>query len=278
MRSSPDPQSPDRIGHLRFDTFALALCAADCASGASVLCSDGVGGLAAAAVCERLGGAGTCCVVYPTAFSEQPVLDIVRFFNFSDRHLSTLRKAPLLLLESAFSDEQPVPDAALPEPAPAPADALPPAADIDADAPMPDAPATAAGGSKKGSRGFSSGRIAAASAAELRAFAAAGGFGSLLCCQPQHCARALLKRLLPLLAGGAPFALFGASAQPLAEAGEWAIRSKAAVCVELHEPWSREYQVLPGRTHPHMGMSATGGFLLLGTRVLPEPDDYRNQS
>jgi hypothetical protein len=31
-------------------------------------------------------------------------------------------------------------------------------------------------------------------------------------------------------------------------------------------------QVLPGRTHPNMTMSSTGGFLLTGTRVIPRAD------
>ena len=35
----------------------------------------------------------------------------------------------------------------------------------------------------------------------------------------------------------------------------------------LADTWTREYQVLPGRTHPLMTTSATSGFLLSGTVV-----------
>ena len=31
----------------------------------------------------------------------------------------------------------------------------------------------------------------------------------------------------------------------------------------------REYQVLPGRTHPSMTMSQTGGFILTGIKLCP---------
>jgi tRNA (adenine-N(1)-)-methyltransferase non-catalytic subunit len=31
----------------------------------------------------------------------------------------------------------------------------------------------------------------------------------------------------------------------------------------------REYQVLPGRTHPNMNMSQSGGFLLVGIKLCP---------
>jgi tRNA (adenine-N(1)-)-methyltransferase non-catalytic subunit len=34
------------------------------------------------------------------------------------------------------------------------------------------------------------------------------------------------------------------------------------------ESWLRHYQVLPGRSHPFMGMSGTGGFLLSALKVL----------
>jgi tRNA (adenine-N(1)-)-methyltransferase non-catalytic subunit len=75
--------------------------------------------------------------------------------------------------------------------------------------------------------------------------------------------------LLPLLAGGSPFAVFANSAQPLAEAADSLLRAKSAVCMDLHEPWSREHQVLPQRTHPMMNMSATGGYVLVGFKVFP---------
>ena len=43
--------------------------------------------------------------------------------------------------------------------------------------------------------------------------------------------------------------------------------SKEAVALQLQESWWREYQVLPGRTHPEMMASGTGGYVLSGIRV-----------
>lgn len=43
--------------------------------------------------------------------------------------------------------------------------------------------------------------------------------------------------------------------------------AKQAVALQLQEPWWRNHQVLPGRTHPEMVMSGTGGFLLSGIVV-----------
>lgn len=42
---------------------------------------------------------------------------------------------------------------------------------------------------------------------------------------------------------------------------------RQAVALALQESFWRESQVLPGRTHPVMNMSAAGGYLLSGTRV-----------
>ena len=70
-----------------------------------------------------------------------------------------------------------------------------------------------------------------------------------------------------MLAGGAPFALFANCLQPLAEAAEALRAARLAVCVEVHEPFHREYQVLPQRTHPHMAMHATAGYLLVGLKA-----------
>ena len=45
--------------------------------------------------------------------------------------------------------------------------------------------------------------------------------------------------------------------------------NRQAVALTLQESFWRESQVLPGRTHPTMTMSATGGYLLSGTVVAP---------
>jgi hypothetical protein len=40
-----------------------------------------------------------------------------------------------------------------------------------------------------------------------------------------------------------------------------------AINLRLSDTWAREYQVLPGRTHPKMDMSQSGGFLLTGIKL-----------
>lgn len=40
-----------------------------------------------------------------------------------------------------------------------------------------------------------------------------------------------------------------------------------AINLRLSDTWAREYQVLPGRTHPMMDMRQSGGFLLTGIKL-----------
>jgi len=40
----------------------------------------------------------------------------------------------------------------------------------------------------------------------------------------------------------------------------------------ITEAWKRKYQVLPGRTHPMMNMSGTGGYILHAFKIFDDPD------
>ena len=77
----------------------------------------------------------------------------------------------------------------------------------------------------------------------------------------------LVPRLMPLLQLSAPFAVFSPSPQPLFDLMETLIKEELAMGITLSETWQREYQVLPGRTHPMMQMSAASGYILHGLRV-----------
>lgn len=46
---------------------------------------------------------------------------------------------------------------------------------------------------------------------------------------------------------------------------------EAIIDLQLNETWTRENQVLPGRTHPEMNMSACSGYLLSGIKILDIP-------
>jgi tRNA (adenine-N(1)-)-methyltransferase non-catalytic subunit len=97
----------------------------------------------------------------------------------------------------------------------------------------------------------------------------AGGFNSLIVAAPKLQPAAILQQLLPLMAPSSPFVVFSPWVQPLAEAMSALTASRSAVLLQLQESWLRPYQVLPGRTHPHMALTTggTGGYILSGITV-----------
>ncbi|KAL0459179.1 UNVERIFIED_CONTAM: tRNA (adenine(58)-N(1))-methyltransferase non-catalytic subunit TRM6 [Sesamum latifolium] len=93
------------------------------------------------------------------------------------------------------------------------------------------------------------------------------GFSSLIIAAPDLDAWGIVKELVPLLSYSAPFVIYHQYLQPLASCMHNLQIEKTAIGLQLSEPWLREYQVLPSRTHPHMQMSSSGGYLLSGTRI-----------
>jgi len=79
----------------------------------------------------------------------------------------------------------------------------------------------------------------------------------------------ILLGMLPYLGTSCPFVVFCEYLQPLAHCLLELQKSNLAINLRLTDTWMREYQVLPGRTHPNMHMSQNGGFLLVGTKLDP---------
>ena len=93
------------------------------------------------------------------------------------------------------------------------------------------------------------------------------GFDCCIVAAPSNHPTGVVKKLLPLLAPSASFAIFSNWQQPLAECHLALQQSKQALNLTLAESWWREYQVLPARTHPTMSTSGTGGYILSGTKI-----------
>ncbi|KAH7300980.1 hypothetical protein KP509_23G006500 [Ceratopteris richardii] len=93
------------------------------------------------------------------------------------------------------------------------------------------------------------------------------GFTGLLVSASDYQPWSVIEKLLPFLSPSAAFAIHHRYLQPLAECMHELQRNRMAVALEIVEPWLREYQVLPSRTHPCMQMNATGGYILTGIKI-----------
>ncbi|KAJ1967939.1 tRNA (adenine(58)-N(1))-methyltransferase non-catalytic subunit trm6 [Dispira parvispora] len=100
---------------------------------------------------------------------------------------------------------------------------------------------------------------------------AAGDFDALLIAS-QYDPVSILKELVPYVGGSRPIVVYSPSKEPLIMAAAYMKTSPDFINPQITESWMREYQVLPGRTHPLMVMSAGGGFLLTAIRVYDSPE------
>jgi tRNA (adenine58-N1)-methyltransferase non-catalytic subunit len=75
--------------------------------------------------------------------------------------------------------------------------------------------------------------------------------------------------LWEFLAPSSPFVIYSEYIEPLTECFQALQQRKLAINFRLSDTWMREYQVLPGRTHPSMNMSQSGGYLLTGIKLDP---------
>jgi tRNA (adenine-N(1)-)-methyltransferase non-catalytic subunit len=79
-----------------------------------------------------------------------------------------------------------------------------------------------------------------------------------------------LLKMFKFLAPSCPFVIYSEFIEPLTDCFKEVQQRGLAINLRLSDTWTREYQVLPGRTHPTMNMSQSGGFILTGIKLDPD--------
>ncbi|XP_027331882.1 tRNA (adenine(58)-N(1))-methyltransferase non-catalytic subunit trm6 isoform X2 [Abrus precatorius] len=260
---------PSKIGFLRVDTLSLLLSMGNVSSNSDILIVDMVGGLLTGAVAERLGGTGFVCNSY---LGQVPYpMDIVRIFNLSDEICKRIVRSPIsdLLSQKEYpelnlqhdgvcnvksqSNDQISASASMEEISSPSENEI---SDLGAENTEP--------AIKVCNKAPKAGEKAQQETIDLWK---ENGFSSLIIAAPELDTWTLVRDLLPLLANSAPFAIYHQYLQPLATCMHNLQLGKMAIGLQISEPWLREYQVLPSRTHPCMQMSAFGGYILSGTKI-----------
>lgn len=262
-------KNPARIGFLRVDTLSLLLSMGNVAANSDVLVVDMAGGLLTGAVAERLGGTGYVC---NTCIGDSPYpMDIVRIFNFSNEICKRILRASVndVTSQSETSEQS---------------DQLESACNMEiqsneqksSSVSMEDISLSSENGvsdlileanHSPVNKISKSHKVGEKASQETLKLWKENGFSSMIVVAPELDPWSLVKDLLSLLSYSAPFAIYHQYLQPLATCMHSLQVRKMAIGLQISEPWLREYQVLPSRTHPCMQMSGCGGYILSGTRT-----------
>ncbi|XP_058725378.1 uncharacterized protein LOC131596667 [Vicia villosa] len=257
-----------KIGFLRVDTLSLLLSMANVSSNSDVLVVDMVGGLLTGAVAERLGGTGFVCNSY---LGQTPhAMDIVNLFNLSDEIRKRIVRSSISDLLSPKESPQQNSKQDVGSVESQSIDQMSVSVSMEEASRLPENRISDLGAENttfpvlKAHKAIKAGEKASQ---EILNSWKENGFSSLIIAALDLDTWTVVRDLLPLLSNSAPFAIYHQYLQPLATCMHNLQLEKLAIGLQITEPWLREYQVLPSRTHPHMKMSAFGGYILSGTKI-----------
>ena len=252
-----------------------------------ILVLENCGGMVTGAVAERLGGHGVVCTTY--LGSRPSSIDVVRSFNFTKEVSETIKQAPLIELlqmrqrqlreaektkttmgaDLATAAENDATVEVAPKETEAEQAQLMDTADEGGVGNISAVPtiaeATVSLKAVQGNTETEKEEIPRTTTfSPINSYGGPPFSGCIIAGSAIHPSTAL-HAVFPLLAPSASFAVASLHLQPLADAMYALKTSGAAVGMTVQEPWYREQQVLPGRTHPTMSMNHGGGYLLCGT-------------
>ncbi|ODN83027.1 hypothetical protein L202_01253 [Cryptococcus amylolentus CBS 6039] len=239
-------RSANTILYLRDDTLAQMLTMANIRPGGRYIVVDDTGGLVTAAILERMGCEGR--ILLMTDNDSPPSWGVLQTMNFSRRELEAVKWLNWLQAEESY-ERSAAPSADEPEPT-----------------------NVQKAGVKQ--------RRRAAQIAELnntRNELHLGGWDGLIVASNLS-PLSVVPRLTPYLLGSSPLVVYSPYQQVLADLLSWSKKDPSYLNDTLSESWERTYQVLPGRTHPMMVTSATGGYIWSAIRVHPsafQPESHQ---
>ncbi|CAD6572124.1 MAG: tRNA (adenine(58)-N(1))-methyltransferase non-catalytic subunit trm6 [Cyphobasidiales sp. Tagirdzhanova-0007] len=235
---------PKKIRDLRPDTLAQMMALGNVRPGARVLVVDETSGLLTGAVAERLGGQGMILVLHPN--DSPPANPLLPLLNLPP---SFVQKDVLRDMHWGYTE------------------ASWPSLDLPID-PLDEQNETEHRSERERNRLRKRKAALEYHSSTLKEWAD-GEFDALLVAS-QYETLSIINVTLPALAGSAQIVVHSPIFQTLSDALQSLIPMPTVLNPTLIEPWLRQYQVLPGRTHPVMNGVGHGGFLLHATRVFDE--------
>ncbi|CAN8066020.1 unnamed protein product [Agarophyton chilense] len=244
-------KSPEKTLHLRPDMLGIILGYSSVRAGARVLLYENCTGLLTGAVAERMGGLGQIINIFTS--DTPPAIEIVRMLNLGASHMRTIVHTPIELFNKLDVkeklDDRPLKYGAKED---------------DGDAEQ-----------SKSTHQPSAKRAMAIAQRPKRGTLKSwikGGCDCLIVATRDD----VVEMFDLLLKHVAPSGCFAAYCTHLQDAADlqYALQlSKMAIRIELMEVNLVRHQILPGRSHPAMTDSATGGFAVTGIRIVSPTEE-----
>ncbi|PWN33042.1 Gcd10p-domain-containing protein, partial [Meira miltonrushii] len=255
-----DRDASDKLRGLRADSLANILSLAGVAPGRRYLVVDGIGGLLVGAMLERMAGEGRLLLINDS--DSPPPLDLMAQFDlpvqFVDPVLRTINWANTESDWQSFLSHNEQDHSASAEVSESNTEAV----EVTAiGRPMTD----------RDRQRMKKKQAIASNLERLRSEYFDGEFDGLVVISKYEPV-SIIERVLPRLAGSANIVVHSPFIQTLIEAHAVLRSHHSIINLNVSEPFQRRYQVLPGRMHPEMMTSATGGYILHGIRVLSEEE------
>ncbi|KAK4688605.1 tRNA (adenine58-N1)-methyltransferase non-catalytic subunit, partial [Tremellales sp. Uapishka_1] len=228
-------RAPSSILHLRNDTLSQLLLHANVRPGGRYLVVDDTGGLVTAAILERMGCEGR--ILLFTESDSPPAWGVLSVMNIGEKELECVKWVNWMEAEEDYERPLPPGEESLPQIA---------------------AAKTAARLRRHNQQ--------VVELNQTRTELYMGNWDGLILAT-ELSPISVLSRLAPYLAGSAAVTVYSPYLQVLAETLQFCRKDPNYLGSNISESWSRTYQVLPGRTHPMMTTSATGGYLLHAIKV-----------
>lgn len=236
-----------RIRDIRTDTLSQMLNLANVRPGGKYIIVDEASGLVVSAVLDRLGG--ECRIISINDSDSPPAYPVLNLMNYDKKALASV----LSTLNWATAQEDHVPIHAPLDPTPGCVYSERQRVRLDKRKAVSDA------------------------VMKTRSELFTGGFDGLLIASDYDPFQ-IVEALSPYLAGSASIVVQSQFLQLLADLQAHMRQIPRYLAPSITEGWLRRYQVLPGRTHPTMNTSGSGGFLLHAIKVFDDTCELGSQS
>ncbi|OCH89722.1 Gcd10p-domain-containing protein [Obba rivulosa] len=230
----------NRLRDIRPDALSQMLNLANIRPGGRYIAVDDASGVVVAGILERLGGSGRLITICD--IDSPPAYPVTVQMNFRKEVVAPVMSS----LNWATADEDYTPSMLMP-------------------------PAEAPGQIKDSQKSRLNKRKAVAnSLMQTREELFAGEFDGLLIAS-EYEPFSIIEKLTPYVAGSANIVVHSPFVQIVTDLQNKLRDLPQYLGPAVSEVWTRQYQVLPGRTHPTMNTSGSGGFILHAIRVYDDP-------